>query len=107
MKKITAIKMHILLVLSFVLLITASCANRVNTVQDGQETYRYTVVDKHMSVGTYLKSSDLIFAASTKYTVVFRAEDGDIISKECSASDYYTYDVGKTYAFDRKLHWWN
>ncbi|MFC2812223.1 MAG: hypothetical protein ACFN4S_00170 [Prevotella conceptionensis] len=107
MKKITAITICILFAMSLVLLITSACANRVNTVQDGQETYRYTVVDKHMSVGAYLKSSDLIFAASTKYTVVFRAEDGDIISKECSASNYYTYEVGKTYVFDRKLHWWN
>lgn len=107
MKKITAIKMYFTIVLSFVLLITSACANRVDSVRDGQETYRYTVVDKYKSVGTYLKSSDMIFAASTKYTVVFMDERGDVISKECSASDYYTYDVGKTYAFDRKLHWWN
>lgn len=41
----------------------------------------------------------------TSYIVVFRSENGEVVSHECDASDYYSYEIGKTYIFHREIYW--
>lgn len=106
MKKIIAITICVLFAMSL-LFGVAYYGEKASADRQQREVYRYTVIDKSKDIGSHYNWLTDKQVVGTDYIVVFRSEDGEVVSHECSASDYCTYDVGKTYAFDRKLHWWN
>lgn len=104
MKKITAITTHILFVMSL-MLVAVSCGKKADTGRQQQEVYRYTVIDKSKDIGSHYNWFTDKQVVGTDYIVVFRSEDGEVVSHECDASDYYSYEIGKTYIFHRKIYW--
>lgn len=104
MKKRTAITTYILCVMSFVFGLM-SCGDKVGINRHQKEGYRYTVIDKSKDIGSHYNWFTDKQVVETSYIVVFRSEDGEVISHECSASEYYSYAMGKTYVFNQEIHW--
>lgn len=104
MKKKTAVTTYILFVMSFVFGLV-SCGKKADTDRQQQEVYRYTVIDKSKDIGSHYNWFTDKQVVGTDYIVVFRSEDGEVVSHECSASDYYSYEIGKTYIFHREIYW--
>lgn len=104
MKKIAAITTYILFVMSFVFGLM-SCGKKADTGRQQQEVYRYTVIDKSKDIGSHYNWFTDKQVVGTSYIVVFRSEDGEVVSHECDASDYYSYEIGKTYIFHREIYW--
>ena len=104
MKKITYTTAYILFVV-LLILGTMSCGDKVGINRHQKEGYIYTVIDKSKDIGSYYNWFTDKQVVETSYIVVFRSEDGEVISHECSASEYYSYAMGKTYVFNQEIHW--
>ena|GEM_PF-3046377 len=104
MKKIIAITICALFAMSL-LFGLAYYGEKASADRQQREVYRYTVIDKSKDIGSHYNWFTDKQVVGTSYIVVFRSEDGEVVSHECSASDYYSYEIGKTYAFYRKILW--
>ena len=104
MNKIIYITAYILVVV-FLILGTLSCENKAGINRHQKEGYRYTVIDKSKDIGSHYNWFTDKQVVGTSYIVVFRSEDGEVVSHECNTSDYYYYAIGKTYVFNHEIHW--
>lgn len=104
MKKIIAITICTLFG-TLLMLVVAYYGEKASAKRQQQKVYRYTVIDKSKDIGSHYNWFTDKQVVGTSYIVVFRSEDGEVVSHECSASDYYSYEIGKTYVFYRKILW--
>lgn len=104
MKKIIAITTCILFAMSL-LFGVAYYGEKASADRLQKGVYRYTVIDKSKDIGSHYNWFTDKQVVGTDYIVVFRSEDGEVVSHECSASDYYSYEIGKTYIFHREIYW--
>lgn len=68
-----------------------------------QEEYKYTVVDKKESVGSYYNIITHKQVIDTNYTIILKGEDGTVVTRRVPLAEYYDYKVGRTYIFNYKI----
>ena len=104
MKKIIAITICTLFG-TLLMLVVAYYGEKASAKRQQQKVYRYTVIDKSKDIGSHYNWFTDKQVVGTSYIVVFRSEDGEVVSHECDVSDYYSYEIGKTYIFHREIYW--
>ena len=80
-------------------LITLECKVIPWLQEEFRKEYRYTVLDKSKEISSHYNILTNKQVISTDYIVIFKSEKNKVIAHKCELSEYYSYEVGKTYIF--------
>ena len=86
-----------LLISSLLLLAISGC-------DEQKSSYRYKVVDKSRDIDSHYNFFTEKQVVETAYFVILQADDGTVVSHKCSSpAEFYGYQIGKTYIFNRQI----